>query len=100
MPKLMVLFAANGDSVASSPGTLWDLLANASAVSGGLDAETMTVGEVDNGQMVRALPLGAAIRANFSADERKRLVASLQERAAGYTRLAKWVKAIPEPESP
>lgn len=98
--KRIILFDTRGDSCADSGGSLWDLLASA----GSVDPEGMTVVWVD-GAAMRALPLGAAIAQTLDANEQARMVTTLRERAAGYTKLATMlaeveVKPAPVEEPP
>lgn len=97
MPQTLRLFAANGDAVAESPGTLWDLLANMGAAAADIDAAAMTVAFVDepSRQIQRVQPLGPALATAMDEQERKRTIAQLKDRAAGYTRLAKWLADLP-----
>lgn len=93
MTQKLILFAENGDSVAETPGTLWDLLANAGGVDGDFDAQKMTV-LFEDGASRRAMSLGPALAATMDDGERARTVEKLEKRAAGYTRLASWLRGV------
>lgn len=95
MPQTLRLFAANGDAIAESPGTLWDLLANAGAAAADIDATAMTVAFIEepSKQVVRVQPLGPALTAAMDEEERNRTIAALKARAAGYRKLADWLNA-------
>lgn len=97
MPQTLRLFAANGDAVAESPGTLWDLLANMGAAAADIDAAAMTVAFVDepSKQIQRVQPLGPALATAMDETERQRTIAALKARAAGYKRLADWLADLP-----
>lgn len=96
MPQTLRLFAANGDAVAESPGTLWDLLANVGSAAADLDVAAMTVAFIDSpsNQVLRVQPLGAALATTMDEDERKRTVKALKDRATGYRKLADWLVAL------
>lgn len=96
MPQTLRLFAANGDAVSESPGTLWDLLANMGAAAADIDAAAMTVAFVDepSKQIQRVMPLGPALATVMDDQERNRTIAQLKDRAAGYTRLATWLAEL------
>lgn len=99
--KRVVLFDARGDSCAETGGALEDLLASA----GSLDPEGMTVVWVD-GPTLRALPLTTALIQTFDARQQAAMVATFQQRAAGYIKLAGLLetmlptRAPEEPEPP
>lgn len=97
MPQTLRLFAANGDAVAGSPGTLWDLLANLGAAAADIDVAAMTVAFVDepSKQIQRVQPLGPALATVMDEQERARTINQLEARAAGYQRLADWLSALP-----
>lgn len=97
MPQTLRLFAANGDAVAESPGTLWDLLANLGAAAADIDAAAMTVAFIDepSKQIQRVQPLGPALATAMDAGERQRTIDALEGRAAGYNRLAAWLADLP-----
>ena len=82
MPQTLRLFAANGDAVAESPGTLWDLLANMGAAAADIDAAAMTVAFVDepSKQIQRVQPLGPALATAMDETERQRTIAALKAR--------------------
>lgn len=94
MPQTLRLFAANGDAVAETPGTLWDLLANVGAAAADIDAAAMTVATID-GPTMRVQPLGPALATAMDEAQRSRTIAQLEDRAAGYQRLADYLKALP-----
>ena len=100
MPQTLRLFAANGDAVAESPGTLWDLLANLGAAAADIDVAAMTVAFVDepSKRIERVQPLGPALATAMDDEQRKRTIGALKARAAGYKRLADWLADLP-PES-
>lgn len=97
MPQTLRLFSANGDAVAESPGTLWDLLANMGAAAADIDAAAMTVAFIEEPSRTiqRVQPLGSALATAMDDEERKRTIAALKARAAGYKRLADWLAALP-----
>lgn len=97
MPQTLRLFAANGDAVAASPGTLWDLLANVGAAAADIDVAAMTVAFIEepSGRIERVQPLGPALATVMDEEERKRTIAALKARAAGYKKLADYLAALP-----
>lgn len=94
MPQTLRLFAANGDAIAETPGTLWDLLANVGAAAADIDAAAMTVAFID-GPSMRVQPLGPALASAMDEEQRKRTIAALKARAAGYKRLADYLANLP-----
>lgn len=91
----VVLYAANGDSIASA-NSFTDLIENApSLVDSDTDTSGMSVTFAEGGGL-RAMPLSRAIQDYLPDSDRNELVARLKQRAQANTKLAKWLETHPD----
>lgn len=91
----VVLYGANGDSIASA-NSFAELIENApSLVDGATDTAGMTVSFAE-GSGIRAMPLKRAIQDYLPDTDRTELVARLKHRAQANTKLAKWLEHHPD----